>query len=537
MYIMLKKDGKTKRAMKASKVISLIIICVLCFMCKKGTEPSSNSSPVITNIIPSKTHVNFSDSVTVEVVAYDPDGDTLRYRWSASNGYLYNISSPVTKWVAPDTSCTASISVRVSDDQDGVSVDSTHIIIGNQKPVISNLYIEKSNVLVGNSIKLSCTAYDPDGDDITIKWEATDGDFTVSEGDSTRWTAPNINKSVTITLSVIDEHNTATIRDININVYQELGSLWITDTFNGEVVKLSPIGLELERKPEFSQPEGIAIDLNDRTVFVADNGSDEVIRMSNKGAIQKRRSLRFPVDVDVYYLTGDVWVVHSGDSAQVTVFSGDLEEVKTKITGLKNPQSVSINQVTGEAWIADTENDRVLKFFGDLPAIYDVENAKPDSTYHSSYTIINETNLLNPIDVSVNSASGDCWVSDKDNNRVVKISSTGSHVEIFGFSSPRGISVNKKDGSCWVADTENNRIIKLLPLINQVSGINIQNTSGFHVEVDGYQTPWAVSVNYENGYCWASEDHLILKISPDGDVENTITGFNLPRAIAVNPGQ
>ena len=535
---MLKKDGKAKRAMKVNKVIVVIFIGVLGFMCKKGTEPSSNSSPVITNIIPSKTHVNFSDSVTVEVVAYDPEGDSLRYRWSSSSGYLYNISSPVAKWVAPDTSGTASVSVRVSDGQGGASVDSTHIIIGNQKPIITNLYVEKYNVLVGNSIRLICTAYDPDEDDIiTIKWEATDGSFSTSEGDSTRWTAPNINKSVIITLSVIDQHNTATTREININVYQELGSLWITDTFNGQVVKLSPIGLELERKSEFSQPEGIAIDLNDRTVFVADNGSDEVIKISSTGEILKRKSLTLPVDLDVYYLTGEVWVIHSGDSAQITIYSGDLEEVKTKIKGLNNPQAVSINQVTGEAWVADTENDRVIKFYGDLPSRYDVENAKPDSTFHSVFTIINETNLLNPIDVSVNSSSGDCWVSDKDNDRVVKISPIGSNVEIFGFSSPRGISVNKKDGSCWVADTENNRIIKLDPKINQVSGINIQNISGFHIAIDGYQTPWAVSVNYESGYCWASEDHLILKISADGDVEKTITGFNLPRAIAVNPGQ
>ena len=65
----------------------------------------------------------------------------------------------------------------------------------------------------------------------------------------------------------------------------------------------------------------------------------------------------------------------------------------------------------------------------------------------------------------------------------------------------------------------------------------IEGIEGFHIEINGYDTPWAVSVNHENGYCWASEDHLIIKISSEGDVEKSITGFNLPKAIAVNPGQ
>ena len=215
----------------------------------------------------------------------------------------------------------------------------------------------------------------------------------------------------------------------------------------------------------------------------------------------------------------------------------DLIFYLSQINGLNNPQAISINQVSGEVWFADTENDRIIRFFGDMPDYYDVNNTVPDSIYHQTYTEVNDIEFINPIDLSVNSSTGDCWITDKDNNRVVKLSSGGDGVEVYGFASPRGISVNKKDGSCWVADTDNNRIIKLLPSISQVSGISIEGIEGFHIEISGYDTPWAVSVNHENGYCWASEDHLIIKISSEGDVEKTITGFNLPKAIAVNPGQ
>ena len=227
---------------KNNKIFAVLLIFGLFgFMCKKSTGPEQNSPPVITNIIPSKTHVNFSDSVSVQVVAYDSDGDSLKFEWSSSCGYIYNIDQPTAKWIAPDTSSIANITVRVSDGQGGRAVDSTHIFVNNQKPVISEFYVQKTNVLLGNSIKLFCDAYDPDGDDITITWSATGGSFSESEGDSTRWTAPNENETVTISVTVMDEHNSKTVRQAEINVYQELGSLWICDTFNNAIVKLSPI--------------------------------------------------------------------------------------------------------------------------------------------------------------------------------------------------------------------------------------------------------------------------------------------------------
>jgi len=520
--------------MKIDKYLTVFIFLGYFFIflhCDKGVEPETNSAPVISSIIPSRTHVNFSDSISVQVVAYDADDDSLRYKWFATNGYLYYVNQPTVNWTAPDTADIVSIGVKVSDGNGGYAKDSIKIFVANQKPEISNLYIEKTNVILGNTITVKCTASDPDGDDITIRWSATDGTFSKTEGDSSKWTAPNTSKTVVITVTVSDEHNAQITRETEINVYQELGSVWISDTFNDEVVKLSSIGSELVRVTGFSRPQGIAINVDERNIYVADNGNNRIVKMSNEGMILKTKNIIGPRDVDVHYFTGDVWIVHSGDSTQITRLSSDFSKTKSIIKGLKNPQAVSINQVTGDVWVADTENNRVIRFYGNVPALYNVEKTKPDSVYHQVFS-----DFLNPIDLSVNSSTGNCWVSDRDNDRIVRLSKGGGeNIYIYGFSAPQSISVNKKDGSCWVADKENNLIIKLRPEITQVSGINIQDKLGFHIAVSGFLTPWAVAVNNEDSSCWASESSKILKISEDGEVLEEILGFNLAKSIVVNP--
>lgn len=66
-----------------------------------------------------------TSAVTVRVVASDADGDTLHYRWAATQGAIVNVDSPTTTWTPPVGSGVAGkqglhfIYVLVSDDKGG----------------------------------------------------------------------------------------------------------------------------------------------------------------------------------------------------------------------------------------------------------------------------------------------------------------------------------------------------------------------------------------------------------------------------------
>ncbi len=119
---------------------------------------------------------------------------------------------------------------------------------------------------------------------------------------------------------------------------------------------------------------------------------------------------------------------------------------------LQNPRGVSVNQATGDVYVADTGNDRVVRYDRDgrLVAVIDTADGVP---------------LDNPWDVAVNEVANTLWVADTGNDRVVhysvddlflrSIGTTGAGQ--YGFRSPRGVHVGG-DGTLYVADTGNNKV-------------------------------------------------------------------------------
>ena len=127
-----------------------------------------------------------------------------------------------------------------------------------------------------------------------------------------------------------------------------------------------------------------------------------------------------------------------------------------------------------------------------------------------------------PQSVSVNSATGDCWVADTGLNRVRKIPPSGAIVNFAtGFSSPQSVSVNPTTGYCWVADTGNNRVRRILP-------------SGTIANYGNCTLPQSVSVNPTTGDCWVADTgrNRVRKITASGTTTNFPTGFSGPRSVS-----
>jgi sugar lactone lactonase YvrE len=144
-------------------------------------------------------------------------------------------------------------------------------------------------------------------------------------------------------------------------------------------------------------------------------------------------------------------------------------------SGLSSPRSAAIDPTTGKLFVADGNNNRVMRY-----ASTDVFNtgAAPEIQLGTG-TAGSAANQLNgPSDVYVDQA-GRLWVADPSNHRVVRFDHASTLITgasagfvlgqpTFGtatagsaasqMSNPRGVTGNNA-GELWVADTSNNRVL------------------------------------------------------------------------------
>jgi hypothetical protein len=163
----------------------------------------ANQMPIIQSVSSDKDWVYPGDNVSIDCQAYDPDGDTISYQWSANGGTIAgNGSSAI--WTAPSGSGIYTATVIVRDVRGGYVTSSLFINVrANQPPTIDDLSAETNLVRFGDKVAIGCTASDPDGDAISYQW-STNGGTLSGEGSSVIWRAPDTTGSYTITVLVKD---------------------------------------------------------------------------------------------------------------------------------------------------------------------------------------------------------------------------------------------------------------------------------------------------------------------------------------------
>jgi hypothetical protein len=78
----------------------------------------ANQSPAISELVASPSGILYGGSTTLTCMATDPDGDVVRYSWSASEGSITGVGNRVT-WVAPNKGGDYNVTVVVSDGKGG----------------------------------------------------------------------------------------------------------------------------------------------------------------------------------------------------------------------------------------------------------------------------------------------------------------------------------------------------------------------------------------------------------------------------------
>ena len=214
-----------------------------------------------------------------------------------------------------------------------------------------------------------------------------------------------------------------------------------------------------------------------------------------------------------------------------------------RIHGFNNPKSISVNQQTGDIWVADTGNNRIVKLLSSIEDNYDINNPPSTQTKHTIFKLWNSKPFSEPTGLSVNSNTGNCWFADKLNHRVIRILANGSKINgVVGFEKPENVSVNEKIGDVWVANTGNHRVIQIKQGIfasEVIYDVSSNGHLGFHEIVTGnFRQPYSVSVNSNEGEVWFTEESSVVKIYDFEEELKTmeVIGFNTPKGIVVNPG-
>jgi len=216
------------------------------------------------------------------------------------------------------------------------------------------------------------------------------------------------------------------------------GNIYIADTFNNQVLKVTSSGVKVPIGSGWNMPTGVALDgAGNLYVTQLAAGSVTVIDGGNGAQTTIGSGLSQAAGI-VVSGNGDVIVADSGNN-RVIRFPADGGAPKTMGSGLNGPTAVAING-TGHLYIADTGNNRVVQLFGGQSVV--------------------SSDLSHPQGVAAN-AAGDVFISDTGNNRVVVVPPGNSQSKLTdAVSGPLGISINSA-GNVLIADTGNNRIASL----------------------------------------------------------------------------
>ena len=251
---------------------------------------------------------------------------------------------------------------------------------------------------------------------------------------------------------------------VKVQVYDvELEDTSLFIPFNPYLDNITPV----RTITELNRPCGVAVS-DDGHVIVTENNGNCVTILDNEGKKVKSFGgkggrVKFSKPRGVAITPDNFILVSDNHSIQKISMDGDLVApvggYGSRLLQFKYPEGIAISPITGQVYIADTDNHRI-------------QVLNPDLTFSHLFGKKGSGNgrFSTPSDIAIDS-QGLVYVADTDNHRIQKFTPNGNFVAQFGskgwglgygpgqLDSPCGITIDTADTDLvYVSETDNHRV-------------------------------------------------------------------------------
>jgi hypothetical protein len=256
-------------------------------------------------------------------------------------------------------------------------------------------------------------------------------------------------------------------------VFDANGDLWVVDGQNNRV---------LEFLPPFSNGESASIALGQSSLSTNYPNTTAGGLWEPGGIAVDAHGDLFVADSTNNRILEYVPPFHTGMNASLVLGQGSFTTRYSGVgaTNLTHPQGLALGP-GGALFAADTVNNRVVEYAPPFATGMAASLVLGQATFGASAAATSARNLSGPADVAID-RSGDVWVADSGNRRVVEFPAPLSSGELAsavlgqynftltneslpdGMSTPQGLSFDA-GGDLWVADSglPQNRVTEYLP--------------------------------------------------------------------------
>ena len=294
--------------------------------------------------------------------------------------------------------------------------------------------------------------------------------------------------------------------------FDHSGDLWVSDYNNSQVSEYAPPFTSGESatlevgSPSFStngcdntgpayvcSPNGIAFDPQGN-LWVADSENDSI------------------VEFKAPFITGESW----------SVVIGEYSDYQPNATNLGQPYGIAFDS-SGNLWVADSDDNRVVEYRAPLTTGEAASLVIGQPNLTSSTNDNAQSNMSEPEDVAFDS-SGNLWVADTDNSRVLEFAQPFSDGEtastVVGapnfttfagndtqsaITLPEAIAFDHS-GDLWVSDSGNSRVLEFAAPLS--TGMNASRLIGQYSYFYGGPNATQTQLGYPEGLAFDSSGNL-----------------------------
>jgi hypothetical protein len=383
------------------------------------------------------------------------------------------------------------------------------------------------------------------------------------------------------------------------------GDVFIADTDNNRVVEVKPDGTQATVASGLNYPSGVAVD-GTGDVFIADHNNNRVVEVKPDGTQTTVGSGLYGPEGVAVDGWGDVFIADTLNKRVVELTAG------VPVTVSQDPTSISVSAATAAPVYGQSETltatvttpsgdptptatDGTVSFYADgkLLGTATLAGSPPTATFTttalalgphtitarysgdsdfaasssgvepaSAQAVVPAAGLSSPFGVAVD-GSGDVFIADAGNNRVVEVKPDGTQTTVAsGLSGPTGVAVDGA-GDVFIADYGHNRVVEVKPDGTQTtvgSGLSLPdgvavdgsgdvfiadrgNDRVVEVKPDGTQTTVASGLNFPHDvavdgsgdvFIADSYNNRVLEVKPDGTQTTVGSGLDFPSGVAVD---